>query len=310
MLVQLASQEALQRARQRLGLVVVQHVAAGRQLRLRTQRHHRQPVRRTRCACSGLAPPLSNVGEVAFDPQQRRADQLPGLEVLVTRYSTGLTRLCAGSPRMCQRPSSPRRDQCGASQAALSARQQRVVLHQPRGHLVQAGVAAQRLRRASARPAIGAAASARPAGCVCGHAEAFEVDEPADALRAHAGVAHDHVAAHAVAEQVDRRSRGDRCVEQRVEVAQVVGEPVAVGAAWRRSGRSRASPAAMTQRRSARLRQRIDRRTGTTRPRPSSRAAAPGRARGRGQPGSPQTLRWCFRPRSSTKRLRAGRRGT
>ena len=65
----------------------------------------------------------------------------------------------------------------------------------------------------------------------CGRqAKALQVDQPPDAAGPHAGITHHHVAAHAVAQQVDRLAGRDG-VEQGVQVAQVVGEPVAVGAA-------------------------------------------------------------------------------
>ena len=48
---------------------------------------------------------------------------------------------------MCQRPSACWRDQCGASQAALSGVSSGLFLQQPLGHRLQAVVAAQRLRR-------------------------------------------------------------------------------------------------------------------------------------------------------------------
>jgi hypothetical protein len=69
-------------------------------------------------------------------------------------------------------------------------------------HRVHAGVGAQRLRRLQVvqplRQALG-----RLLRLGGRHAETFEVDQPAHALRAHAGIAHHHVAAHAVAQQVD-----------------------------------------------------------------------------------------------------------
>jgi hypothetical protein len=71
------------------------------------------------------------------------------------------------------------------------------------------------------------------------HAEAFQVDHPAHPRRPHAGVNAGHVAAHAVAEQVDRR-RGRIMVEHRVEVGDVVREPVGVGA--RARGQAEAAP--------------------------------------------------------------------
>jgi hypothetical protein len=58
--------------------------------------------------------------------------------------------------------------------------------------------------------------------------KALDVDQAPDALGPHAGVEHDHVAAHAVAHQVDRRV-GAVVVQQKIQVRHVVGEPVVVG---------------------------------------------------------------------------------
>ena len=60
------------------------------------------------------------------------------------------------------------------------------------------------------------------------HAKALEVDQTVDALGAAARVHHDHVAAHAAANQVNGLFGVER-VEQGVQIGQVVGEPVAVG---------------------------------------------------------------------------------
>ncbi len=64
--------------------------------------------------------------------------------------------------------------------------------------------------------------------CSGGHAKAFEVDEAANAFGAGACVHHDHVAAHAVADQVNGLPRVER-IEEGVQIGQVIGEPVTVG---------------------------------------------------------------------------------
>ena len=195
-----------------------------------------------------VAPPDADVGAVALDPQHRRGDALPAFEPSSTLVRASGSSACGPGRRGRARPAvvAPRRrDQCGASQAARSARSSGLVLLQPLGDAVEA-----RRRRAAAAAVFSSSshlrdsASAPAAGCDARHAEAFEVDEAAHALGPHAGIEHRDVAAHAVAEQVDRRALGaEQRVEHGVEVAEVVGEPVGVGGRRVAERRSRASRA-------------------------------------------------------------------
>jgi hypothetical protein len=131
-------------------------------------------------------------------------------------------------------------------------RQARVVLHEALGHGIEAVVRAQLHRRAQFVEPL-AVALGRVMGPAFRQAEAFQVDEAPHPLRAHAGIDHHHVAAHAVADEVDRLV-GRQRLQQRVEVAEVVGEPVAVG-----GGRFAAAEAAPVGRHDPALaRQRID----------------------------------------------------
>jgi hypothetical protein len=57
-----------------------------------------------------------------------------------------------------------------------------------------------------------------------GQSKAFQIDEAADTGGADTSVLHDHITAHAVAQQVDR-PLGLEVVDQGVKVGQVVGEP-------------------------------------------------------------------------------------
>ena len=58
-------------------------------------------------------------------------------------------------------------------------------------------------------------------------AERFQARDLAHALRTHARIEHHDVAAHAVAHEIQRRTRRE-VVEQRVEIGEIVGEPIAV----------------------------------------------------------------------------------
>ena len=208
---------------------------------------------------------------------------------------------------MCQRPSSPLarpvRRQPGGLVGARAAGWSSSAARPPRrGWRSCAASAAASARRATARSRFGACSRLR-----LRHAEAFEVDQPADARRAHAGVDHDDVAAHAVADQVDRLlaatggrsarrgrpgSRGTSSCRPRVRVGQAEAAPV---------GGDHVALAGPAHRP----------RTGTTRPRPSSRASSaaagaaawPSRRRPRRSGGA-------CRPRRATNWLRPGRRGT
>ena len=59
------------------------------------------------------------------------------------------------------------------------------------------------------------------------HAKTLQVDQAAHTLRTHAGVAHRHVATHAVAQQVDGAA-DVQGAQHGFQIAQIVGEPVAV----------------------------------------------------------------------------------
>ena len=194
------------------GLVVVQHVP-GRREHVALHLRHRGQARLELAARVAVAPPLLHVGAVALHPQHRRGDLLPAGPAPRRRGRAALTRLCAGSPRICHCRSRSWRDQCGASQSCLVLRQQRVGLAQPRRHVGEAVVGLRAAPVPSARRATGDSAW-RLLGHGGRHAEAFQVDQPADALRPDAGVQHHHVAAHAVAEQIDaapaRPSSGGR----------------------------------------------------------------------------------------------------
>ena len=124
-------------------------------------------------------------------------------------------------------------------------------------------------RRASARSACGACS-----GRVGGMPKPSRLTKPRDALRPHAGIERGDVAAEAVADEVDRRFRLD-LLEQRVQVGDVVGEPVAVGLSP--VGQAVAAP---VRRIHVPVRAAAHRPGTGTRPRrPSSRAAAPASAR-------------------------------
>ena len=112
----------------------------------------------------------------------------------------------------------------------LVGREARVVLHQPRSHGRCVGIRRKALRRFQLVEPLRQALD-RLLRLRCRQAEALEVDQLAHACRPHTGIAHDDIAAHAVAEQVERRA-GRQRIAERIEIAQVVGEPVAVGAGW------------------------------------------------------------------------------
>jgi len=112
------------------------------------------------------------------------------------------------------------------------------------GHCIQAGVGPHRDRALAQLPQL-VQPLRQPArrlrGPRGGHAEAFQVDQPADARRPRAGVLHGDVAAHAVAHQIHLLRTGRDVVEQRVQIAQVVGEGVVV-ARRRQRGQAEAAP--------------------------------------------------------------------
>ena len=120
----------------------------------------------------------------------------------------------------------------------LVGQQPRVGLAQPLSDFGGAGVGPQAGRRLQLVEPLQQAL-----GCLLRlarrQAEAFEVDQAPHARGAHAGIAHRHIAAHAVAEQVDRLGRR-QVVDQCVEIAQVVREPIAVAAA--RAAAAEAAP--------------------------------------------------------------------
>ena len=66
------------------------------------------------------------------------------------------------------------------------------------------------------------------AGARSRQAETLQIDQPPDSLGPHACVNHGHIAAHAVADQINRLA-GGVVVQQKVQVGQVVGKPEVVG---------------------------------------------------------------------------------
>ena len=184
-------------------------------------------------------PVLVEPGLGTLHPQQRRGDGRPGGDGVRSAVGHRVDALVRRVGQQVPAAIGPRRRPMAGQPLRFVGRQPRVVLLQPLGHLVLAGVGHQALRRLQlVQP--GGQALGRLGGRQVGQAEAFQVDQPADALRAHAGIGHHHVAAHAVAEQVDRRI-GRQQVEQRVEVAHVVGKPVGIGAG-RCGGQAEAAP--------------------------------------------------------------------
>ncbi len=121
-------------------------------------------------------------------------------------------------------------------------RQAVVGLHQARGHAGQVVVAAQRhLAAVQGLDLVQPLGVARRClrGSRGGHAVALQVDQAADACRPRAGEHHGDVAAHAVADQIDR-ALARVMVEQEFQIAQVVGKAVVV--ARRPGGLAEAAP--------------------------------------------------------------------
>ena len=121
--------------------------------------------------------------------------------------------------------------------------------------------------------------------------------------RPRAGVLHHHVAAHAVAEQIDRLAIWRVVVDQRVQIAQVVGEHVVVQGAsvvWPKPRQSGAMRGADRQSRRWRVHHEL---VGRAHVHPAvhqhQRHAA-------GRVGWPQQLTWTFSWRSDNCSLRAG----
>ena len=220
---------------------MVQHVPAGRQQAPLQVRHHRQAVFKVLPRVA-VAPPALQVGLVAFHPQHRGADAAPGGQHLVHPVGQGahalVRRVAQDVPAAVFTSLGP----VGGQPVGTGRRQARVVLAQPCRHRGQAVVAAQALRglqRVQPAPQVGRGRL----GQALRQAEAFQVHQPADAFGPHAGIAHHHIAAHAVAQQVQRaagRQAGLGGVEQRVQVAQVVGKPELVGG--RHAGQAKAAP--------------------------------------------------------------------
>ena len=107
--------------------------------------------------------------------------------------------------------------------------QARVLRAHPQREFLEALVAP--LRRVVAE--LGQPLREAPGGRVltpAGRAEAVDVDEAGDAIRTNAGIEGADVGAHAVADQAHGHLRRV-ALEQRVEVADMVGQPVAVGPA-------------------------------------------------------------------------------
>ena len=256
------------------GLVVVQHVAAGPTTWRSTSAHDVQPLVELGLAVA-LAPPLADVGPVALDPQQRRARSAASTPASRRRWRA------AGSIALVGRVAEDARGPAPSSvRAATSAAPARPPGRRAAAgwscagarHLVEAGVGAQLRRRLQLVEPL-ASASAPAAGFESRHAEAFEVDEPAHPLRPHAGVEHHHVAAHAVADQVDRRPRANR----RRAVRRGRRGSRRTSSCRPAASRSRPKPRQSARSRRARRPARR-RRTGTMRRRPSSHAASPAAA--------------------------------
>ena len=194
-----------------LGLVVVQHVAGRSDDVALARRRPGQPLVELGLGVA-RAPPARGVGVVALDPQHRRGDPLPALEHFVDLVrAAGCMRLWAGSPsRMRSPPSSLR---VGATSAAparrrASARSSGLVLRSRAATASRSGVGAQLRRRLQLVEPLARCASAPAAGCVRGMPKPSRLTRRRIALGPHAGVEHHDVAAHAVAEQVDRPRLG------------------------------------------------------------------------------------------------------
>ena len=216
-----------------------------------------------RCSASASPTPRSRCRElrrVAGHAGDRRRDPAPAASASSRRYSTGLTRLCAGSKRSWTRPSGEgfgpgARDECGALRG------------QPWDCAGAARCASDVEARKCARPARGAqllepvaiASRARartPRAC---RPKPSSVTRRRTRPGRKPGIDQRDVAAHAVTDDVDGIARRE-LVQQRLEVARNSRETSSRRAPMR-SGRSHAS-----RERSAHGRSRV-RRPGTGRSR-------------------------------------------
>ncbi|MNS94540.1 hypothetical protein D3C72_1287620 [compost metagenome] len=219
---------------------MVQHVARVVELLDAHRGHGLQPLVEFGERVAGLPPAVQAVVR-GLDHQRRRGDARVERQCFVDAEDVGVDDLVRGLaedlPARAAVGLSLRRRPVAGQPVGLVLREARVGLHEAARHAVHRRIARERLLAAMQALELVdplAVARGRLGGLARGHAEAFEVDEAADARRAHARVVHGDVAAHAVAHEVDRAgivALAGVVVEQPFEVGQVVRQPVVVDAA-------------------------------------------------------------------------------
>ena len=216
--------------RQRLRLVVLQHVSGVLNRGLFKGGHGLQALVKL-CQCVFAFPPLAERVVRSFHHQNRGADAAVHgqrfFKVEQIRVDDLVCRVAQDAPPAIRARLRPMLGQPVGFVLAQSG----IGFHEPCRHTRGVGVGFERVVACALRfelvEPLGHAGGRL--GRLCGgHAKAFEVDQASDALGAGARVHHDHVAAHAVANQVNGLAGVER-VEQGVQIGQVIGEPVAVG---------------------------------------------------------------------------------
>ena len=220
-----------------LRLVVVQHVAGILDAADLAARHGLQTAV-VFGQVEAVLPPLAQAVVAGFQGQHRRSDGGVVRQHLVHAEQLGVDHLVRG---IAQDGPAPLRIGGGpfvGQPQGLVGIQAAVGLAQARGHVLDAvvgleldGAGAQLLQLVQPLAHAGRgllwARGRQP--------EAFQVHQAADACRPGARVQHGHVAAHAVADQVHGLAVRGVVVQQRVQVAQVVGKAVVVAGRGRQA---------------------------------------------------------------------------
>jgi hypothetical protein len=173
-----------------------------------------------------LGKPLRDVGLRRGDPQHRRRDLLPDRVDLLHSVHRRERQLVPRIGHQHRAAVGLRLRPVAREEQRALAGQARVVFLQAVGDRLEIRVRRE-LRRTGERVEPARELARRLLRRFGGNAEAFERDHARDALRPDAGVLHDDVAAEAVPDEVDGL-RGREVVEQRLQVGDVVGEPVAL----------------------------------------------------------------------------------